>query len=122
MTQIKRIEPETEQAEGVNPLAAVYVEEATTSPEVNGVTDNADFSKSFTLKDGKRITLRDIKAKDLLELEEAGMLGNLARAARLTELLTVEYGEQKTISAKEIGELGVKDLLKLSEVIASFFE
>jgi hypothetical protein len=120
MTQIKKVEAESEAPQ--NPLAATYVEQQTTSPEVDKVTDNADFSKTFQLSDGKKITLRDMRAKDLLKIERSGILGNLSRAAYLTEILTVEYGSKTVITTAEVDELSVGDLLKLSEVIASFFD
>lgn len=110
------------QATTTDPLVSSYVEEAYTSPPLDGIIDNADFSKTIELSDGKKLTLRDLRAKDLLAVERAQLFGNLERTFRLAQLLTIEYGTEAKITEVELGDLKGKDFLKLAGLIASFLE
>ena len=106
------------------PLVETFSEEITTSPEIEGVKDHDDFSKSLTLSDGTYIRLRDITAKDLLHMEQVAnsgkTTGNLQKTALMLEMLTVEYKGETGITKAQVEKLKAKDFVKLGEVVGSF--
>lgn len=71
---------------------------------------------SATLKDGREITIREMKGSDLIYMEEdLAKYGETKKSFYLIERLNV--GSSK-ITFDEITELGVQDIKTISELVA----
>jgi hypothetical protein len=89
------------------------VAESTTT-ETNTTYKGQTFSAK--LKDGREITIREMKGSDLIYMEEdLGKYGETRKSFYLIERLNV--GSQ-TISFDEIADLGINDIKTISDLIA----
>lgn len=75
-------------------------------------------TETVVLTTGKTVIMREMRAKDLLVMEQQGKrkgLGDIEMSFRLMERLSVEPGK---ITKTEIEALSVKDLNTLSKLLA----
>jgi hypothetical protein len=91
-------------------------ESQSTTPAPTSETGYSGPTFSSTLKDGREITVREMKGSDLIYMEEElAKFGETKRSFYLIERLNV--GAQK-ISFDDIAELGIQDIKTISELIA----
>lgn len=78
--------------------------------------DGADETYFVTLSTGKEVVLREMMAGDLLYLEKTlGAVGDMERSLKLAARLSVGSGK---ISFEELQKLKMKDLKKVTELLA----
>lgn len=71
---------------------------------------------SATLKDGREITIREMKGSDLIYMEEdLAKFGETKKSFYLIERLNVGSSQ---ISFDEIADLGIQDIKTISELVA----
>lgn len=78
--------------------------------------DGAEETYYVTLSTGKEVVLREMMASDLLYLEKTlGAVGDMERSLKLAARLSVGSGK---ITFEELQKLKMKDLKKLTELLA----
>ena len=94
------------------------IENGTKSAEKNPVEKTKYSGPIFrtTLSDGREIAVREMKGADLIYLEEnLSKYGETAKSFHLIERLNVGSVQ---ITFEDISELGIRDIKKISELVA----